>query len=565
MKITPIKFENNKTTISENKITPNHDMILSAQSSGADKFMSNVYYLPINIKNAFVPNFQGLTIERDVIKKVLGKKSQGIGIYTDSKNYIDFNKISSELLATEPLDITKATNNEVTAYRFSKALAEGMEVSWTRRYNPFNRRSPLAVSHSLNSKRAQRRFVSNLELLFNDVRGKSLDIDVTDEKGNLKLDCVVFDTETTGTSIKDKIIQMAAVQVKNGKIVEGEQGVYNQLINPEVHIPEEASAVNGITDDMVAKAPTIEAVLEKFLKLRLNKENGAIVAYNHNFDVPLLNRNIRQFNSSTNNTLKERPIFKTLDPYILIQRIHPFVGARKRLSQQYQWIFCKEMENAHDALADVKGTIDMLKYCLYYLSEHRKDKTVPLTLREVLVFQNGGTIENTTLKLHDTNNFNADVNFSTSYRYSPFNVDNYFDGYKLTKQKLNELAPQIGEANAAKLRGDVVDTMIDLNQNGKPINPAETKRKPKSKGFEDAAYVMETNMRKLLGFAKLEGFNGMSKEEIENLIIEESKHYLHNDIVNIWHKNINPKDIRDGNDLPDIEIARRVMRENQAV
>lgn len=57
------------------------------------------------------------------------------------------------------------------------------------------------------------------------------------------------------------------------------------------------------------------------------------------------------------------------------------------------------MENAHDAFADVKGTVDVLKYTLYYLSEHRKDKSKPLTLREVLLFQNGCNVANIDIPL----------------------------------------------------------------------------------------------------------------------------------------------------------------------
>lgn len=41
----------------------------------------------------------------------------------------------------------------------------------------------------------------------------------------------------------DKIIQIGAIQIKKGKIVD--ESAYNCLINPEIHIPEQASAVHG--------------------------------------------------------------------------------------------------------------------------------------------------------------------------------------------------------------------------------------------------------------------------------------------------------------------------------
>lgn len=75
-------------------------------------------------------------------------------------------------------------------------------------------------------------------------------------------DYVVFDLETTGVSVeRDAIIEIAAVKVIKGKITD----TFQTLVNPERPIPSGASRVNGITDDMVADAPLIEAALEKFL------------------------------------------------------------------------------------------------------------------------------------------------------------------------------------------------------------------------------------------------------------------------------------------------------------
>jgi len=555
MIISPVKYENNnqkiafKTKTMSNPVLPQNNVI------------SNIFYHP-----TFQPSFKGLKLETSVIKKILGKEYQGLGIYTKAGNYIDYLKVGSKKLAQEPLDITKATQDEVTAYRFSLSLAESYECSWVRRYNPHNRKSPLAVSHTLNSQDVNEDvYAKNLDILSNFSRCKSLDVPITDKAGNLCLDCVVFDTETTGVKDTDKIIQWASAQVKNGKLVEDESGICNKLINPEIPIPEAASDVNGITDDMVKDAPTMNAVLKGILDKHLNKQNGVLVAYNAKFDIKKLNNAIREHNVASNVELKQKQGFKVLDPFIIIQRIHPFLGAKKKLSTQYQWLFCKEMEDAHDALADVKGTVDVLKYCLYYLSEHRKNKSVPLSLREVLAFQNGShNVKNIDIPLHPTKNFSSKSDFKTSYRKEPLNVDNYFKGYKLTEDSLEEIAEAIGEANVAKLKNDgVVGTVVDMTYRGHRLQPAETKRIPKTGGYENAFYTMEKNMKKVLGFAKLVGNdkNGKTKEEIEELILEKSKYYIHNKNINTWIKNVNPEDIKNGNDLPDLDIARRVMAE----
>ncbi len=525
--------------------------------------ISNVYYAPIS------PNFKGIQFETKVVQKVLGKDFQGLGLYTPDKNFIDFLKVGYEKLASEPLDIVKATKNEIAAHRFSLALAETYALGstfgtqWVKRYNPENRNSPLAVSHTLNDEKIKEElFAPNLELLYDMRFGKSLDKPITDKDGNLILDAVIFDTETTGTNPNvDKIVQIATMQMRNGKIVPEES--VDQLINPGIPMPKEAENVHGISDEMVKDCPKMEEYLTTFLDKTLNKKNGIVVAYNSKFDVPLLNRYIREHNISDESKLKEKSMAKVLDPFILIQRIHPFLGAKKKLGYQYHWLFCKPMENAHDAFADVTGTVDVLKYCLYYLNEHRKDKSVPLTLREVLIFQNGGHgVENIDIPLHPSKNYSNLYKFSESYRSEPLDIDNYFQGYKLSKKVIEELTPEIGEKNAAKLlQKDFAGTNISENQNGHTVMAGETKTDSETGKFKTLSYVTESNFKKVLGFAKLEEFNGKSKEEIEDLITEKSKKYMKEGIKEIWLKNVDPKDIAKGNDLPDDNITKRVMKE----
>jgi DNA polymerase-3 subunit alpha (Gram-positive type) len=63
---------------------------------------------------------------------------------------------------------------------------------------------------------------------------------------------VVFDLETTGLSPADnRIIEIGAVKLNNMEIV----GEFSTFINPQMPIPDDASRINGITDDMVRDAP----------------------------------------------------------------------------------------------------------------------------------------------------------------------------------------------------------------------------------------------------------------------------------------------------------------------
>lgn len=527
--------------------------------------ISNVYYMPLNMNNKKT-SFGGLRLETNVIQKVKGKQFQGAGLYKNGKDFIDFLKVGYDKLATEPLNILKATKAEIVAHRFALALAEtyaegsSFGTQWVKRYNPENRRSPLAVSHSLNSDYMKENYyVKNLEYLYDLDNHKELDIPITDKNGKLNLDAIVFDTETTGPNPKvDKIVQIATIPIKKGQVTKF--GVCDQLINPEIPMPAGAEAVHGISDEMVKDMPTIEKFLKKFTNQVINKKNGVLCAYNAKFDVPLLNREIREHNIYSSDHIEERNMAEVLDPFLLIQRIHPFLGAKKKLGFQYHWLFCKPMENAHDALADVTGTADVLKYCLYYLSEHRKDKTVPLTLREVLIFQNGGHgVENIDIPLDASKNYNKNFKFDKSYRAEPLDVDNYFQGYKLTEKVIKDLEPEIGSKNVQKLLNQSVGGAVAAQG----LASSETEQIKDTNTFKNMSYVLADNFKKVLGFAELEEFNGKSPEEIIDTITDHSKRYLHEKTKEIWLKNVDPDDIAKGNDLPDDEIAKRVMRESE--
>lgn len=578
MKISAVTFyTNNKTNLPVRKNSPD----TPEENGGKEIEVDIPYFTPV--LNRFVPTFKGDFFENNFTRKVEGKEYQGLGLMEKneigSAEWYDFSKVGWEYLSKEPLDWKTATPRDFYVFLQANALAEGYESAWVRRFNYTNRKKMLATSHSIDSRTVKeppskdlkydiykdKSFASNLEELLDTRRHKSLDKPITDADGNLCLDAVVFDTETTGTNTSDesrpldKIIQIGAIQVKKGKIVP--ESAMSQLINPEIHIPEAASNVHGIYDDDVKNAPVMEQVLKPFVNNYLNKKNGIIVAYNSQFDITMLNNAIREHNGYSADELKPKRYFKVIDPFLLMQRIHPYVGASKRLSNQYRYFFAKNMENAHDAFADVKGTVDILKYTLYYLDKHRVDKTKPLTIREVLLFQNGFEVPNIDIPL-DAQGCNANVNFRTSYRPVSISVDNYHNGYMLTKQDIQELKPIIGEENAKKLRNEVQNEKIDMKQpSGLPINAAETRPTPDGKGMENAFYVMKNNFKKVLEFAQIDAYQDKSKEEIIELITDKAKNYIHKDSIDFWMKNPNPFDIKEGNDLPDFEISKRVMDE----
>ena len=72
-------------------------------------------------------------------------------------------------------------------------------------------------------------------------------------------DYTVIDLETTGIYLAyDEVIEIAALKVRNNEVVDE----FCTLINPGIPIPEEATAVNHITDEMVKDAPIIDDVID---------------------------------------------------------------------------------------------------------------------------------------------------------------------------------------------------------------------------------------------------------------------------------------------------------------
>ncbi len=112
---------------------------------------------------------------------------------------------------------------------------------------------------------------------------------VMNDKGQTLEDTfVVFDIETTGFSpVKNKIIEIGAVKVRGGEIVDN----FSVFVNPKVPIPYEITQLTGIHDEMVMEAETIEEVLPKFVKFC---EGAVLAAHNAGFDMSFIKENLRR-------------------------------------------------------------------------------------------------------------------------------------------------------------------------------------------------------------------------------------------------------------------------------
>ena len=74
-------------------------------------------------------------------------------------------------------------------------------------------------------------------------------------------DIVVYDLETTGLDSETcEIIEIGAIKIEKGKITKK----FSSFVKPKTPIPEDATRINHITNEMVADAPKIEDVIVDF-------------------------------------------------------------------------------------------------------------------------------------------------------------------------------------------------------------------------------------------------------------------------------------------------------------
>ncbi|MCH2023319.1 MAG: 3'-5' exonuclease [Saprospiraceae bacterium] len=158
----------------------------------------------------------------------------------------------------------------------------------------------------------------------------------------LKKPIVFFDLETTGIDIvKDRIVQIGAIKIEPN----GEETIKNVLINPTIPIPEGATAVHGITDDDVKDKPMFRQIAKSMLEWL---EGCDLAGYNSdNFDIPLLAEEFGRLGF-------DYPYEDTV--YIDIIRIERMINSHK-LGDTYKRYTGQTLEDAHDALADVKATM----------------------------------------------------------------------------------------------------------------------------------------------------------------------------------------------------------------
>ncbi len=112
---------------------------------------------------------------------------------------------------------------------------------------------------------------------------------------------IAVDLETTGTNtLEDRIIELGLVVFEDGDVVER----WQQLIDPTIPLPPEASAVTGIKEEELKGQPVLADVIDE-LQQRLS--GAPLLAYNAEFDLGVLKSEFERHG-------RDFPIPPCLDP-----------------------------------------------------------------------------------------------------------------------------------------------------------------------------------------------------------------------------------------------------------
>ncbi|CAM1339889.1 exonuclease domain-containing protein [Tenacibaculum aestuarii] len=162
---------------------------------------------------------------------------------------------------------------------------------------------------------------------------------------NLTKPIVFFDLETTGINIaKDRVVEISILKV----FPNGNKESKTWLVNPEIEIPAEATAVHGITNEKVVTEPTFKELADKINDMISDAD---LAGFNSNrFDIPLLAEELLRagidFDMNNRKAVDVQTIFHKKE--------------QRTLSAGYQFYCGKDLEGAHSAEADTNATYEIL-------------------------------------------------------------------------------------------------------------------------------------------------------------------------------------------------------------
>ena len=101
----------------------------------------------------------------------------------------------------------------------------------------------------------------------------------------LEANALLLDTETTGLGDDAEVVELALIDCAGAVLLD-------TLVRPSGPVPAEAAAIHGITDAMLAGAPTWSEIHARFCDL---VEGRQVVIYNREFDVRVIRQTAHRY------------------------------------------------------------------------------------------------------------------------------------------------------------------------------------------------------------------------------------------------------------------------------
>lgn len=165
-----------------------------------------------------------------------------------------------------------------------------------------------------------------------------------------------LDIETTGTnSYSDRVIEIGLAAFTLG----GKLETYQSFVNPGRHIPEQVTAIHGITDDMVRDARSCADVLPEIISF---VDSAPLVIHNRRFDLAFLDMECRR-------AFRKLPPWVSYDTVIFSRKSFPDTPNHK-LDTLCEF-FSVPLEH-HRALQDAVGCKEVFRHCIEYADPSKK-------------------------------------------------------------------------------------------------------------------------------------------------------------------------------------------------
>lgn len=136
-----------------------------------------------------------------------------------------------------------------------------------------------------------------------------------------------LDTETTGLHHHDRIVEIAVVNANGAPI-------YRHLVNPIISIPPEATAIHGITNEMVHDMPTFDMIL---LDVYDALCGSTIVIYNAAYDARMIRQSIELAGVAKAADKAAEAMMAAIKPMCAMKLFAQFQGEWDKRHRAYKW------------------------------------------------------------------------------------------------------------------------------------------------------------------------------------------------------------------------------------